>query len=346
VCRALAAAHKKGIVHRDLKPDNIFLVEREQRPDFIKVLDFGLARVTTVEPGSRLTKSGAILGTPEYMAPEQVRGDTAADARADIYAAGCMLYELLTGAIPFDGGNYMVVLQKHLSVPPEPPSKLVPAISAELDAVVMKAMAKLPERRFQTMKDLALALCLAAGDDPRLAWGNDEGPGRDTPTLHEERVAPPRRSKAPRWTAAAAAGVVAVAGVIAWWSRPSPQPPPPPPAVAQPIVAPVVSEKPAAPSHVSIASLPDDAEVSRDGTPLGRTPLALDLPATTPPFNVTVTRHGYKDVALRVEPDRSREYILTLPSARKSRPVEPPAHTEPAEPKKNGSPELKDVFSE
>jgi serine/threonine-protein kinase len=178
LCRALGAAHTKGIIHRDLKPENIYLIEREGKPDFVKVLDFGIAKISSFdEGGSRLTRTGMIFGTPEYMSPEQAKGDRP-DHRVDIYAAGCILYEMLTGDVPFHAETFMGVLTKHMFEAPEPPSQRAPdaGVTPELEAVVMKALAKDRDQRFQTMKEFALALEAVAGGDPSLAWGS-EGSG-------------------------------------------------------------------------------------------------------------------------------------------------------------------------
>src|ERR1700690_691971 len=106
ICRALRAAHDKGIVHRDMKPENIFLIQREGQPHFVKILDFGIAKVMGLDPnGPRLTRTGMIFGTPEYMAPEQAEGKEA-DHRVDIYAVGCIAYHLMTGQTPFIAENF------------------------------------------------------------------------------------------------------------------------------------------------------------------------------------------------------------------------------------------------
>ncbi len=343
VCRALAAAHNKGIVHRDLKPDNVFLIERGGRPDFVKLLDFGLARVTAVEAGSRLTKSGTILGTPEYMAPEQVRGD-AIDGRADVYAAGCMLFEMLTGDIPFVGGNYMVVLQKHMTMAPMPPSSVKPAagITPELDALVLKAMAKSPDDRFASMDELALALRLATG-------------------VASERAPEPRPKGRPLPAAwlACAAGLALLLGGVGWWRAGRPTPVAPatvtPPTVVTPprVVTPPTQPPTVVTSHIKIVSEPGEAEVMNGNERLGQTPLGLELPSDTAPFVVTLSRHGFKEATLKVAPDQSHEYVLALvPLAKKpSTPTAPqkkPPADKPADKPapKQLSPELKDVFNE
>jgi serine/threonine-protein kinase len=175
LCRALGAAHSKGIIHRDLKPENIYLVEREGRGDFVKVLDFGIAKISSLdEGGSRLTRTGMIFGTPEYMSPEQARGDRP-DHRVDIYAAGCILYEMLTGDVPFHAETFMGVLTKHMFEAPQPPSQRAPQvyIPPGVEAVVLKALAKDRDQRFQSMKEMALALADAVGVDAAQAWAGE-----------------------------------------------------------------------------------------------------------------------------------------------------------------------------
>ncbi len=166
LCRALAAAHAKGIVHRDLKPENIYLVEKEGKSDFVKILDFGIAKMTTMEAGnnnsggaagSRLTQSGMIFGTAEYMSPEQARGETP-DHRVDIYALGCILYEMLTGKVPFHAETYMGTLTKHMFEAPEPPSRRNRSTPADLEAICLRAMDKDRTRRFQSMTEFCQAI--------------------------------------------------------------------------------------------------------------------------------------------------------------------------------------------
>jgi serine/threonine-protein kinase len=167
ICRALRAAHDKGIVHRDMKPENIFLVQRENQPHFVKILDFGIAKVMGLDPnGPRLTRTGMIFGTPEYMAPEQAEGkDT--DHRADIYAVGCILYHLITGQTPFIAESFMTMLTKHLMEDPVPPSMRRPdlGISPEMDALVLKALEKDRDKRWQSMAELLEAVQVCPGPD-------------------------------------------------------------------------------------------------------------------------------------------------------------------------------------
>ena len=163
IARALAAAHDKGIVHRDLKPENVFLLDRDGRQDFVKIVDFGIAKVTppagkTNEP--RLTRAGSVFGTPEYMAPEQAAGRSDTDGRVDIYALGVITYEMICGRVPHRGDSMVRTLAMQMLDPIEPPSKVRPDldIPPALEAVVMQALVKKREQRYQTMGALLEAL--------------------------------------------------------------------------------------------------------------------------------------------------------------------------------------------
>ncbi|MBL9044617.1 MAG: serine/threonine protein kinase [Myxococcales bacterium] len=148
---ALAAAHESGILHRDIKPENIFLCARDGE-DFVKLLDFGIAKAVRITEEPRLTRTGAILGTPLYMSPEQVRGDLL-DPRADVYGLGVVLYECLTGSVPHCAASYLSVVAKILTESAEPPSRRCPdrQISPDLEYIVMRAMARDREERYPTM---------------------------------------------------------------------------------------------------------------------------------------------------------------------------------------------------
>ena len=159
VCRALSAAHAAGIIHRDLKPENIFLVSREGVPDFVKVLDFGIAKQDMGNQNSprRLTTPGIAMGTPEYMAPEQAAGK-AIDGRVDIYSVGAILYEMLTADPPHHGANVMEILAKKATESPTPPRELNPDVPEALEEVVMRCLERDPDRRPQTMGALEYEL--------------------------------------------------------------------------------------------------------------------------------------------------------------------------------------------
>jgi serine/threonine protein kinase len=164
MCRALTGAHSAGIIHRDLKPENVFLTIRDGNADFVKVLDFGIAKTTEAEDlrERRLTSPGMAMGTPEYMAPEQAAGRQA-DARCDIYALGAILYEMLTGVPPYQGDNFMEILTKKATVDPVSPSHLRSTIPAQVSQLVMQAMARNPEDRPPSMDafEYELTKCLS-----------------------------------------------------------------------------------------------------------------------------------------------------------------------------------------
>jgi serine/threonine-protein kinase len=160
LCEALQAAHDAGIIHRDVKPANCYRMSSGGDPDFIKVLDFGIARLANPEGGdSIVTQTGVVMGTPDYMAPEQAQG-LHVDHCADIYSLGATAYALLTGRPPFAGANEYEVIYKHLNEPPKPPSAVRPSASipAWFDAAILRAMAKKPGDRFASMRELGEAL--------------------------------------------------------------------------------------------------------------------------------------------------------------------------------------------
>ena len=153
VCRGLAAAHEKGIVHRDLKPENIMVVSEDGQPS-AKLLDFGIAKLvgSNSNPGFA-TQTGTAMGTPYYMSPEQVRG-VDVDHRTDIYALGIIMFELFTGSLPFNARSYIELVNQHLFAAPPNPRKLSGAVSLELEALILRCIAKDPAQRPQSMTQL------------------------------------------------------------------------------------------------------------------------------------------------------------------------------------------------
>ena len=168
IARAVGAAHQKGIVHRDLKPENIFLLRRGEDQDFVKIVDFGIAKVAPLDggEGQRLTRAGTVFGTPEYMAPEQAAGRADIDGRCDIYALGTILYELLVGKVPHSGSSTVRTLAMQMLDPIIPPRKAKPElpINDEFEQAMLKALAKKIEDRYATMHDFLQDLENAAMD--------------------------------------------------------------------------------------------------------------------------------------------------------------------------------------
>lgn len=165
-CSALAEAHAFGLVHRDLKPANLFVSERGGLCDFVKVLDFGLVKLSQDTGAGQLTADNVVSGTPLFMAPEQAVGTRGLDARTDIYALGAIAYFMLTGHAPFEGGSAVEVMIAHARDPVVPPSQHVPGLPEDLEHVVLRCLAKDPNHRFADALELeqALASCATVTD--------------------------------------------------------------------------------------------------------------------------------------------------------------------------------------
>ncbi len=159
-CQALNFSHQNGIIHRDVKPANIMI----STTNAVKVMDFGIARAIA-DSGNSVTQTAAVIGTAQYLSPEQARGDPV-DARSDVYSLGCVLYEVLTGEPPFTGDSPVSVAYQHVREDPIPPSKRHEGISADLDAVVLKALAKNPENRYQTAAEMRADLVRVHNGEP------------------------------------------------------------------------------------------------------------------------------------------------------------------------------------
>ena len=174
-CGSLAEAHDKGFVHRDVKPENLYVSELGGVSDHVKVLDFGIAKVSADPEATRLTQAGMVVGTPLYIAPEAIRGEDV-DARSDVYAMGCVLFAVLTGGPPFRGDTTYSLLMHHTQTPPEAPSaRLGRGLPVGLDDIVLRCLAKDPEQRFADAGELAQALGEVRYDDVQ-SLDSDEGP--------------------------------------------------------------------------------------------------------------------------------------------------------------------------
>jgi serine/threonine-protein kinase len=203
ICLSLAEAHEMGLVHRDLKPSNAMLCKVGVTYDFVKVLDFGLAKCLKGEEVSQLTMEGSTTGTPGYMAPEVAMGEGNVDGRADIYALGCVAYFLLTGTLVFNDPNPMSLALKHVQTPPDPPSTRTELpIPEDLERVVMRCLAKNPADRPATATEVAdlVAACRTSVWTPAMsaAWWQTNLPASSSLRSFAQPsvITPPRVRKA------------------------------------------------------------------------------------------------------------------------------------------------------
>ena len=286
---ALSAVHAIDIVHRDLKPENVILIERGGRDDFVKLIDFGIAQIS--DEGA----AGVPLGTPAYMAPEQAAGERV-DGRADVYALGLLLFEMTTGRHPFPSTSDHEYLLAHADASPPKPSKLVPDVPGELEALILRCLAKSPADRFPTAAEVAGAL-----------------------RAIDVRV-PRRRGRATR--IAVALGVIGLATAAALVvprlrlaGTPAPASVPPVAKVA--VAAPPMPPPPApASAEVTIVftSTPPGARVVRIGetVPLGVTPFATTFARSASPAKVRIEHEGYEPAVIAVALDASHETSTEL----------------------------------
>ncbi|HWM87222.1 MAG TPA: serine/threonine-protein kinase [Kofleriaceae bacterium] len=158
IAAALAAAHDSSIIHRDLKPDNVMLIDRLGDRDFVKLLDFGLAKFLSDADARKLTAAGVVLGTPHYMSPEACESKPNVDHRCDVYSLGVLLFQMVTGQLPFSGESMGEVLVKQVVQPPPAPRGINPQVPPAVEQVVLRCLAKDPGSRFQNMRDLRDAL--------------------------------------------------------------------------------------------------------------------------------------------------------------------------------------------
>ena len=329
IAGALSAAHAKGIIHRDLKPDNVFLVPDPEVPggERIKLLDFGIAKLASDQPGSAHTRTGAVMGTPTYMAPEQCRG-VPIDHRADLYSLGCILFEMVCGVPPFRGEGAGDVLAAHIHLAPPIPRAIAGDIPPSLDALILRLLAKPPDARPATAGHLVVEIdglvwsAVPGGAAPRPA-PSSPGPRIAATTLSGSTGVtavtqrPARRSR----TIAAAAGTVVIAGVAAMLlgrsgntdqaplaaavapSEPAATPPTAPPPAPAPQPAPVTEAASAPPARatvdIDLTSTPAGAEVLLDGAPLGRTPYRGEIPRAAR-ATLLLRLSGYTDAKMTV----------------------------------------------
>lgn len=228
VCAALDFSHKAGIVHRDMKPANIMI----NRSGAVKVMDFGIARAIA-DSSNPMTQTAAVIGTAQYLSPEQARGETV-DARSDVYSVGCVLFEILTGEPPFTGDSPIAVAYQHVREDPRLPSHVFPGVPRELDSVVLKAMSKNPANRYQTAAEMRADLIRVLGgqkpsapmvmtDEDRSSFMSSDEPAprsyrtieRDDDTAEQESADPDGQRRT-AYIALGAAAAIAVVFALFW----------------------------------------------------------------------------------------------------------------------------------
>jgi serine/threonine-protein kinase len=309
VCAALGAAHKVGVVHRDVKPDNLFVVNRGGHADFVKVLDFGVAKILTSE-GTGNTLDGTIIGTPTYMAPEQAAG-LPVDQRADIYAVGNLLYEMLAGRPPFQAPAFgQLVVQIITQAPPPLPTRLASGelMPRALADLVLRCLAKEPESRPQTLEEVTTALLMVTG---KVAPAHVEDEEEDIPT-RRTRMQPDAWWVRPRLPVLAGSMAVAMlAGALTWSGLQQVLRTEEAPEVAAPASAPAP-----VPVTLTVRTVPEGAKVIRadTGEALGITPLVKELPRSQAPLGLRVELAGY--VSLEREVRLDSPSVIEVPLAK------------------------------
>ncbi len=336
---ALAASHAKGVVHRDLKPDNIFLVTRGGDRSFTKLLDFGIAKLTGDGVSqSNKTRTGLVIGTPTYMSPEQCEGKGHIDHRSDVYSLGIVMYEMLTGVVPFVGEGFGEILVAHLTKQPMPPSQVNPRVSPELEAIVLHAIEKDRNRRFQDMNEFLVALSdpeaharqwrglpaaaptlqrPADAYDGRRGPTSTSGPARATTlegaAAEVTRSPSPRRSgRAPLLAALAVVAIAIGAGVVGFTKLGSHDVT----SGAKPPLQPQIPTPPQ-PAEISItlSSDPPGARVQRADraeAETQRTPITFKLHRGDPSFDVQLRLDGFAAQTRTVTTENSARLLVTL----------------------------------
>jgi serine/threonine-protein kinase len=360
VAAALGAAHARGIVHRDVKPENVFLVRDRGGPsaphDFVKVVDFGISTTLTQgrdgEDVGRLTSTGMVLGTPFYMSPEQARGDEELDHRIDVYALGVILYECLTGEVPFRGSNYLAIASRVLNHEPPSPRALRPElrISAAAESVVMRAMAKSRDERYPSMEAFA-------ADIERVLAGEDiDSPSRP-PTPTGETAPPAVDERGGRaWLIALALMLLAGGGALLWAGREGAKKPPTA-AASTVAVAPVTTPPPPSPAPpmvlLHLETDPPGAEVRQGDRVLGIAPKDQLFPRSEVPAHLTFHLDGYEPGQADVVPltDDTIRIKLTRRLARPPRTraatatrTPPPTSSPPSTPSSSAGPSARETL--
>ncbi|HUS65971.1 MAG TPA: serine/threonine-protein kinase [Kofleriaceae bacterium] len=344
VCSALSAVHAAGIVHRDLKPDNIFLIERAGQMDFVKLLDFGIAKLLDTDGQTinlATTAAGMIMGTPEYMSPEQARGKSV-DYRTDIYSLGVILYELATGTKPFIAETFGEMVVKLSTEAPPPPSEvphLFQQIPRDLEELILQCLEKEPQKRPPSTKEIEDRLrAIASTYAVQLERFDLSRPAMPRKTRRRLAIAGTA-------VAVAAAAALLVTRLVGPGDGARAPEPPAPVATAAPaptaIVVPAAADQvPTETLSIDIESLPVGASVFLAGetTPAGVTPFRIDLPRGDGEQGFRVEAAGYQAVERVASLRRDAQLSVMLAAApapasgRRTERVRPPRKAAPGKP--------------
>ena len=270
LCWGLEAAHAAGVVHRDLKPANVIVAPDIEQGEAPKIIDFGLAKLAAATAGEALTRTGQIVGTPRYMSPEQISGRPV-DARSDVYALGCVLFEMLSGRAPFlEADDDVQLLYRHMHEPAPPLSSVMTGVPPALEQTVERALAKRPEARFQSMVDMAAALVRSV--EKRAPRGPE----------HTMEMRSLRRSRAPLIAALGAVVLASLAlvGVVRWR--------------AARVQAPAAA-------MLLVATTPSGAAIEIDGRAHGDASPAAILDLAPGRHQLRLSAPGYSDVLRSIE---------------------------------------------
>lgn len=371
VTAALLAAHERGVIHRDLKPANIFLAEGPHGLESPKVLDFGISKLKSDAPSEQLTTTGALLGTPYYMSPEQAAGAKNLDVRSDQYSLGVMLYQCVTGQKPFQADSMYQILHRIVQGEFEPPRAIKPELPIDFERVLMTAMATKPDDRFPTLAELGQAFLPFASARVRARWEpifGGELTSADLPSTYKQPAPAPlaepaggitqdgtgsalgaetlsATSRTSKWVLAAAGLFLLAGGVLFAAVRgetpapvtaqkieePPPKPAPPPP------------PPPVAKYEVSLETTPARARIVLDGEEVGTGKLERSFEADGTTHVVEISAKGYETKVVKFEdgPPAEQKVVLVKTPKRQRRATRRPARRPPPPPPPRAVPEPK-----